>query len=303
MELTIIGLQIFADAGGGVAAGGAAPDAGGQNQQKGAENKELFVRRTAEEGNTPEEGSDREPEKTFDDILKENPKYKQEYDRRVKSIIDRRFKNGRAMEEENAKLKSIIPKMAFGYGVDENDVDGVIRACNDDKTVFNRMAAQKATSPETEEAAFMRDQEAKRRTQEADQKAAEYDELRRQLEEKRIFDRLDREVPELLKRYPGVDLRRETENPEFAELAMKYGVVDAYEFVHRRELRAAENDSVRKNAAAQVAGSVAANLARPSEGGLARASAPLVKIDPRTLTDEERQEIRRRLKRGEKISF
>ena len=93
------------------------------------------------------------------------------------------------------------------------------------------------------------------------------------------------------------------QDPRFAELAVRVGVKDAYEQVHRAEIDAALVENARKEATSQVASSVAANMSRPAEGGLAKQSAPQVHIDPRSLTKEQRLDIRRRVKRGEKITF
>lgn len=89
--------------------------------------------------------------------------------------------------------------------------------------------------------------------------------------------------------YPDFDLERELENPTFARLLE--GGVDpktAYEVVHHAALRRREER-------------LAENAARPQENGLSTGSATVSKADPRTLTRQERRQLRRRAARGEEI--
>ena len=121
--------------------------------------------------------------------------------------------------------------------------------------------------------------------------------------ESALFDRWDREIAEAEVRYTGFDMRREMADPRFARMAVAAGVCEAYETVHRRELDARLCAAAYRLASEAAAEKISANLARPAEGGLARTAAPLVKVDPRHLTSEQRLDVRRRLKGGEHITF
>ncbi|MBQ7160625.1 MAG: hypothetical protein IJR90_02845 [Clostridia bacterium] len=102
---------------------------------------------------------------------------------------------------------------------------------------------------------------------------------------------------------PGFDMEREMADPRFVRLAATEGVIAAYDAVHRREREAALVAVARREAEAAASAMLSANLARPSEGGMARTAAPPVRRDPAHLTDEERLDVRRRLIRGERITF
>ena len=102
---------------------------------------------------------------------------------------------------------------------------------------------------------------------------------------------------------PGFDMEREMVDPRFVRLAATEGVIAAYDAVHRREREAALVAVARREAEAAASAMLSANLARPSEGGMARTAAPPVRRDPAHLTDEERLDVRRRLIRGERITF
>ena len=103
--------------------------------------------------------------------------------------------------------------------------------------------------------------------------------------------------------YPSFDLRRELCVPRFA--ALLRGGADAktaYEAVHHAELlRAAMAYGARRTAEKLAAARI---TARPAENGAAAQSAAVTSRDPRSLTREQREEIRRRvIERGETVRF
>ena len=201
------------------------------------------------------------------ELLAGDPDLKREYDETVRRIINKRFKTNRENDARLRRMDELMPRISRRYGTPDGDLDALADAVGRDE--------------EKSRAAALRERRGR---------AA-------------LYAKWDREIPEAAMRFPGFDMRREMADPRFARLAVTVGVVEAYEAVHRGELDAALVESAKKDAAAELAGSVAANVNRPSEGGLARTAAPLVKVDPRSLTREERLEVRRRLKRGEKVRF
>ena len=196
-----------------------------------------------------------------------DPALKREYDEAVRKIINRRFKTNRENEEKLRRLNGILPTISRRFGTPDGDLEALAAA-------IERSEAKSRAAAEREKRG----------------RAA-------------LYDKWDRDIPRAAEKYPGFDMRREMRDPRFARLAVTVGVVEAYETVHRKELDAALVARARADAAAEVAGSVASNFTRPVEGGLSNTSAPLVKVDPRSLTREERLEVRRRLKRGEKVRF
>ena len=200
-------------------------------------------------------------------LLSGDPELKREYDEAVRKIINKRFRTNRENEARLRRVDELMPAISRSFGTPDGDLDALSEAVGraEEKT---RAAAERETRG----------------------RAA-------------LYSKWDREIPQAEAMFPGFDMRREMADPRFARLAVTVGVVEAYETVHRRELDRALIALARREAAAAVAGSVAANATRPAEGGLANTSAGLVKADPRSLTREERLEVRRRLKRGEKIRF
>ena len=77
----------------------------------------------------------------------------------------------------------------------------------------------------------------------------------------------------------------------------------AYEVIHKDELiNGAMQYGVQRTAAA-VAHTVQANQRRPDENGIRPGAAVQTKTDPRQLKKADFAEIRRRVARGEKITF
>jgi hypothetical protein len=121
------------------------------------------------------------------------------------------------------------------------------------------------------------------------------------------FDTLAHQADEAKQLYPDLDLMAEMNNPTFARLTAPGVGVDvrtAYEVVHRDELRGAEMQFAAQKSAERMANAVRANGMRPVENGMSsRQNSSPVKTDPRTLTKQDREEIKRRVLRGEKIAF
>lgn len=117
------------------------------------------------------------------------------------------------------------------------------------------------------------------------------------------YSRLARRAEALRDSYPDFDLADEMRDPVFARLTapgVDLDPADAYEVVHRHSLAEARRRADLQRAAQAVfSGSL-----RPSESALSGvyASVP-VKTDPRSLSPDDRRDIRRRVERGERVTF
>ena len=104
--------------------------------------------------------------------------------------------------------------------------------------------------------------------------------------------------------YPQADLSQELANPDFGRLVSN-GVpaLTAYEVVHKAELAAARTRAVAQATQQQIVAGIQANGMRPPEGAANAGNGMPVQFDPRKLTKQQRDEIRARVNRGEKITF
>lgn len=100
--------------------------------------------------------------------------------------------------------------------------------------------------------------------------------------------------------YPEFDLSRELKNEQFCEL-LRCGVPvkSSYELIHR--------DDLMKNYAKQLEESITKRILsgtlRPKEAAIAANGGTVIKSDTARMSRSARQEIIRRVQRGEKISF
>lgn len=119
--MTKLSLQLFADgAGAGAAAAGAAmgaetgstgQPATGNNNAEGAAGSTTGAESTAEQSQV----------ETFDDLIK--GRYKQDFDAKVQSIINKRFKGAREAEASMNKLSQGISALGTYYGLDAESPD------------------------------------------------------------------------------------------------------------------------------------------------------------------------------------
>ena len=104
--------------------------------------------------------------------------------------------------------------------------------------------------------------------------------------------------------YPAFNLEIEMQNPRFLDLLRNHiDVRTAYEVLHKDEIIPAFAQHTAKVVEQKLANKIIANGARPTENGNSSQSAVLTKSDVSQLSKEDRQEIIRRVARGEKIRF
>ena len=105
--------------------------------------------------------------------------------------------------------------------------------------------------------------------------------------------------------YPGFDLNTELRNKDFFDIMRvpNMSVRTAYEIVHKDEIMPAAMQYTAKRVEENLAKKMAARQSRPAENGVSSNSPSLTKTDVTKLTRADRDEINRRVARGEKITF
>ena len=282
-----------------VTGGEAAPDAGEHEAEV-----VYGVQPDAAESGQPEAGAEpEEAEGTKRDKKAEWRKliegdYKEEFQNHTQGIINKRFREMKGLQEQNAALGELAVKLGDRYGVDPRDLKGLAAAIDGDKG-FLRDQADKA--------GLTVDQY--RASQEMRRENEYYRQMREQQERERrtqeAWAQVEAQAEEVKKVYPNFDLNAEMDNQQFVEL-LKSGipVEKAYQVAHYDEivggaLRYAVNETK-----AQVANNIRARSMRPMEGAASAAAAPVtVKSDVHKLTKEDREEIARQVMRGKTITF
>ena len=223
--------------------------------------------------------------------------YKDAFSRRVQNIINGRFKETRTLQEQLQKSTPVFEILAQKYGIKADDIDGIVRALENDDESYREEAMEKGITVE--------------QLKEMKKLEREVEQLRRNESRRDEQDRINRDITnwknqaESLKEiYPNFNLDTEIEDPQFFSLLRNnVDVRTAYEVIHRDEILGGAMQYAAQTAAKRVADSVAANSKRPVENGVTSQGAVNSQTDVNKLTKAQREEIERRVARGERITF
>ncbi len=234
----------------------------------------------------------------FEKLIK--GEYRDAFSERTQEIINNRFRETKGMEQQLGAMKPILDVLAEKYGVQPDDVQGLQKALSEDQSLYEEEAERRGISVEQlkEIKRLERENEGFKRAQAEQERQVGLQEASR---------RLQQQVQETQSIYNGFDLTAELNHPETGErfAALLGSGVDAktaYEVIHMNELVTGAMGYAVKTAQQKTVNDIRARGMRPSENG-ASGSAPaqIVKNDPSKFTRADREEIARRVRRGEKI--
>ena len=310
-KIPMLNLQLFAEGAGGTGAGaGDGGTAQGQGvteaaalpQTKGVKNNPLAnvkygiqedAAPAAEVQKTTEAPPDLNAE--FEKLIK--GQYKDQYDARVQDTIQKRLKGSKETVDKYNALTPTLELLAKKYGVDAADIDALNKAIQDDDSYFEEEALEKGMSVQ----------------QLKEFKKIERDnaELRKQMQDQQNQQNANKLVASWMnqaedakKVYPSLDLNAEMQNPRFLDLLRSnIDVRTAYEVVHKDDIIRGAMQFTAQTVESKISKKIAANGARPAENGMSSGSPAVVKSDVSQLSKADRQEIIRRVQRGEKIRF
>ena len=116
------------------------------------------------------------------------------------------------------------------------------------------------------------------------------------------YEAWEQQAEEAKTLYPNLDLNVESQNPQFRQLLMAgVNVGTAYMALHQDEVLTAAMQHTAKTVEQKLSNKIAAGNARPAENGASGQSAAVIKSDPSKWTKADREEVRRRAARGERI--
>ena len=106
----------------------------------------------------------------------------------------------------------------------------------------------------------------------------------------------------LAKKYPGVDIAAELRNPQIKELLKNnVDLESAYLVVHKDEVIPALMQQAARETEEKLSRKQATNVDRPTENGVGAGGAVSTKKDVSQMSRAEREDIARRVARGERI--
>ena len=309
-----LNLQLFAEGGAPAGDGGAegtgvsAPAAGVQN--KGAKGNPLAnvvygkqpqesapaagVQNTDPQSTQPtqaEQQPDRHAE--FDAMIKGD--YKDAYNKSVQNILQQRLKGANEVRQKYEAATPLLELIAERYGVQADDVEGMIKALEDDDALYEQAAMDKNMDVKDYKRQLKLERENARlkaqntqRDRDA-QMAQQYQKWEQQAEAAKV-------------KYPNLDLNVESENPQFRQLLFSgIDVETAYAAIHRDEILSGAMQYTAQAVEKKIANKIAAGGSRPAENGTSGQSGVVIKSDPSKWTKQDREEVRRRAARGERI--
>ncbi len=285
-----LNLQLFAEGAGGGDGGTGAEGATGATAT-------AAVSQTGE--NAPAAGvetvSAEDRSAKFEELIK--GEYKDLYDAKMQDTIQKRLKGQKETVDKYNALTPTLEMLAKKYGVDAADITALNKAIEDDDSYYEEEALEKGITVQ--------------QLKEIRKMERENADLKRQMEEQNRKENANRLYSQWMEQekqtkavYPNFSLRSEMQNPKFVELLRSnIDVRTAYEVLHKDEIIHGAMQFAVNKAEQNFANKVIANGARPTENGISSQGAALSKSDVSQLSKADRQDILRRVARGEKISF
>ena len=322
--LTKLDLQMFNDGGGGAAGGAAGEGAGAAAEGAQAEApayesrqakrekanplKDVVYGKQADQQETdagkeaaPAAESDKAAKKAAFDAFLADPENKALYEERLQGQMDRRFKSHKELEGRMAAAQPVLDALMVKHGV--SSLDELQAAIDADESYFEDAANEagmtveqykRFSKLEKENAAF-REAEEHRAQREGVQRAAQ---------------QWMEQAEALKQRYPAFDLQREINDPvtgqRFVSLLRsgEIGVDVAYQVVHMDDLITGAIGQAVRTTQQQTINNIRARGMRPAENGNGGGAAgTIVRKDPSKFTRADREEISRRVSRGETIEL
>ena len=226
-----------------------------------------------------------------------------EYNKQMQSVVQSRLKNAKAAEESLAKLTPALELLARRHGLDAENMDfeAIAKAINDDDAYYEDKALEMGVTVET----------AKRIDQQERDHARQQKEEARNLEQQKVrnhFAKLEQQGEALKKVFPNFDLRKELQNPKFAQMTSPNSLMsleDAYYAVHRKEIDAARSQVIAQQTKQQISNAIQAGSRRPDENGTSGQSASVTTFDYSKASKQQREALKREIyaakARGEKL--
>ena len=240
--------------------------------------------------------SDKEPPKpTFEELI--GGDYKEDFSKKMQTIVQGRIQNIKGSEENLKALEPILSHVAEKYGVDDiTDIPALVEAFENDDSLYEEEAAARGMDvPTLKEVKALEKQNA--------EFARQMQQREKDAQNAEAWNEVLRQADEAKEIYPNLDIEKEMLNEDFAHLvAVNVPVQTAFEVIHHDELQAMSAKVIADQTARKVADSVKANKKRTGEG-MGDGVSVVVKNDPKSLTDEDREKIYERVMAGEKISW
>ena len=282
------------------------PPAGGSPLKEGASGSEsdpAEAEKHQEPAKEPKaEKTPEERRRAFGEMVQ--GEYSDVFQEMMQRAIDKATENIR----QNPQVARLTQALANAYGVDTDDMDGLIEAVENgrvkDEKYYEDLAQQRGVSVKTARELDKMESDLKRSNTRNAQLQAMQQEATRQQRVSQIQAQWEAQAAQLKTQYPDFELQEVLANEQVADL-MRRGVSlpDAY--------RAAYFDHIMQQATAQTAqkgeqGGAARSqqrAGRPGENGTRPGGAVTTHVDVASMSRRQLEDLERRARRGEKITL
>ena len=238
--------------------------------------------------------SEEDRRKAYRDLINSDD-YKEFYTEDTQKMINRRFKEMKNLQKQVDDFRPILDILSQRYN--SKDAKGILEGLENDDSYWQEQAYEKGMSVEQykEVAKLQRENEALKEAQRIQQENAQINQLMESWKE---------QEDEMKEDYPEFDLEMEAQNPEFARMLQSgVPVRHAFEVLHMDEIKNSLMTYTAQQTQKAVTDNIKAKGSRPLENGTSAQGAFTVKSDVHKLTKKDREEIIRRVARGDYISF
>ena len=254
---------------------------------------------TAEENPTEEKTETQAPTRMSWDEIMADP----EYNKQMQTVVQSRLKDAKKAEESLAKLTPALELLARQHKLDPAniDYDALAKKISEDDAYYEDKALELGTTVEA----------AKRIDQQERDTARQQKEEARNLEQQKLqnhFMKLEQQAEALKQTFPNFDLRKELQNPKFAQMTSPNSLMsleDAYYAVHRKEIDAARSQVIAQQTKQKLSNAIQAGSRRPDENGTTGQSPSVTTFDYSKASKEQREALKREIyaakARGEKL--
>lgn len=220
------------------------------------------------------------------------------YGQEVSNAIQNRFKNQKDLQGQVDQISNGLSPLFMNYGLEAGDFEGLTKAVANDDAFF-KAGAERAGLDVNQ---YKENLKLKAEAERGRQITEAYEQAQRQNE---MFAQWETEAEELQQVFPAFDLGLELENNEgFAKMITSgVPVKDAFLASHASEIFANASANAEAQATQNVLSAIQQRASRPVESAMHPSGAIVRKSDPSSLSNDDIDEINRRVAMGESVSF
>ena len=216
----------------------------------------------------------------------------------VSKAVQERLKNQADLQGQVDQITEDLSPLFMNYGLKSGDYEGLKNAIANDDAFYQAQAEKEGIDVQQ----YKENLKLKAEAERGRQITEAYEQQQRQNE---MFSQWESEAAELQQAFPAFDLGLELEsNERFAKMIYNgVPVQDAFLATHASEIFAGSNANATARATQNVINTIQQRASRPAEGAIHPGAAIVRKSDPSRLSDEDIDEINRRVAMGETVSF